>query len=58
MDEGLVQLDIISVAVEAETVMTNDLAEGEKVKDKEKRTKRRTLGDTLGQGCSLERAIC
>ena len=32
--------------------MTNDLAEGEKVENEEKRTKHRALGDTLRQGGS------
>lgn len=36
---GDVRLDVVSVALEMETVMTDDLTGGEEVEDEEERTK-------------------
>ena len=45
-------LDVISVAVKAETMVAYDTAKGQHVQDEEERTKHRTLGDALGQRSS------
>ena len=49
---GDVDLDINSVAVEAETMMAYDVAILKHVQDEEEWTKHQTLGDALGQRSS------
>ena len=46
---GDVELDVISVTMEAETMMSCDAARGKHVEDEEEWTKHRTLGDASGQ---------
>lgn len=45
---GDVELDIISVGMEQETMLMEDVTEGKQIQDEEEGTKLRTLGDTLG----------
>lgn len=42
-----VKLDVVSVAMKTESMMTDDIAKRKNIEDKEERTKHRTLGDTL-----------
>lgn len=46
---GDIELDVIGITVEMETMVANDVAKGEQVEYEEERTKYRTLGDALGQ---------
>ena len=45
---GEAELGVVSVAVEIETMTTDDLSKGKDVNDKEEGTKHGTLGDTVG----------
>lgn len=47
---GDVELDVIGVAVEVETMTMYDITMWEDVENEQERTKHRTLGDALGQG--------
>ena len=49
---GNVALDVISVAVEMETMTADHGTNGEWVDDEEERTKHRALGDALREGDS------
>ena len=44
-----VELDVVAIAVEMETMMTDDVTKEKHVEDEKERTKHQTLGDTLGQ---------
>lgn len=46
---GDVNLDIVCKTVEMETMLADDVTEGEHVENEQERTKHRTLGDALGQ---------
>ena len=41
-------MGVVSIAVEIETMTTDDLSKGKDVNDEEEGTKHRTLGDTVG----------
>ena len=41
-------MGVVSVAVEIETMATDDLSKGKDVNDEEEGTKHGTLGDTMG----------
>ena len=45
---GEVELGVVGIAVEIETMTTDDLAKGKDVNDEEEGTKHGTLGDTVG----------
>jgi len=45
---GEVELGVVSVAVEVETMTTDDSSEGKDVNEEEEGTKHRTLRDTVG----------
>lgn len=44
---GDVKLNVVSITMKTETMMTDDITKGKNVEDKEERTKHRTLGNTL-----------
>ena len=54
---GDVDLDVVSIAVKAETMVAYDTAKAQHVQDEEKWTTHRTLGDTLEQRSSGEGAV-
>ncbi len=44
---GYVHLDVVGITVELESMLTDDLTEGEDIENEEEGTKHRPLGDTL-----------
>jgi len=41
---GVIDLDVIGIEMEEESVMAKDVTEGENIQDEEERTKHRTMG--------------